>query len=134
MEFARAKRLSVDSMQQDHKNQILDEIKLLETKRNHYFNVEAHIEQDSKDGVFLKKCIRIQRVYRGYRSRKFFNIKNLRTTRAQLLKREIIDKLKGKTHEEKIEFAKARFEKEKSESAGLVETNNELIKTRDKNK
>lgn len=33
-------------------------------------------------------------MYRGYRSRKFFNFKKLKNMRAEILKREIVDMLK----------------------------------------
>lgn len=97
--FARMKRLAVDPEDRQYKSEILLEIEDLEKKRNHYFDIEAQIEEDNKDGQFLKACIRIQKMYRGYRSRKFFNMKKLKGTRAELLKREIIDLLKKHENE-----------------------------------
>ena len=89
------KRLAVDPLDREYKSSTLLEIEELEKKRNHYFDIEAQIEEDNKDGQFLKGCICIQRFFRGYRSRKFFNMKKLKGTRAEILKREIIDIMKS---------------------------------------
>lgn len=88
------KRLAVDPKEKDYQSYLSLEIEDLEKKRNHYFDIEAQIEEDKKDAIFLKATIMIQTNYRGYRSRKFFNLKKLKNMRAELIKREIIDLLK----------------------------------------
>ena len=98
-------------------------------------NIESQIEEDSKDGIFLKRCITIQRRYRGWRSRKFVDMKKIRNTRAQVLKREIIDALNEcETHAAKIELVQKRLVKEKQESDVLVSKMKELTDMRDGDK
>ena len=68
----------------------------------------------------MNGTIAIQRWFRGYRSRKFFDltdIKKKKITRAELLKREIIDLLKNlKNKEDKIDLIEKRMDQEKSEA------------------
>lgn len=61
--------------------------------------------------------MKIQRSYRGYRSRKFFNVKkNVKATRAEILKRIIIDKMNQlSTHSEKVQALEQMLVKERDE-------------------
>ena len=74
------------------------------------------MDQDKEDGAFLKATIYIQKTYRGHLSRKLFHNKKIRETRAELLKREIIDKLKAnKKKSDKEKMISERLTKEEQE-------------------
>lgn len=87
------KRLAIDNEELKHKTELQLKIKSLEEKRNHLFDIDAQIDEEQKDGKFLKSCITIQRRFRGHNTRKFFNINQKKNTRTQLLKRSIIELL-----------------------------------------
>lgn len=72
-------------------------------------------------------------MYRGYRSRKFFNFKKLKNMRAEILKREIVDMLKQyEKREDKIEVIKEKLAKEKSEAEEQRMKAEDLTQIRDR--
>jgi hypothetical protein len=52
----------------------------------------------------LNACKKIQRIARGYMSRKYINCKKMKDTRAEIIRRRLIDQVLDLTHQEKIKY------------------------------
>ena len=133
--YSRMKRLAVESSEMEHESEIQINIKSLEVKRNHFFDIEAQIDEEQKDGKFLAACICIQKRYRGHRSRQHFNTKQIKRMRDQILNRDIIEllaKYKGKTT--RLLVLKSRYNEEKKEFDTQQAKIDNLTENRDRDK